>query len=317
MNELRRPQFIEVHSDLGAGTRGASSGIDALKVAALNFKSDVFQKYASIPVYVESSLLFNTIKNEYARRIDGILEVYNSVRQKVYNTLDKGKFPIILAGDHSSAGATIAGLKQKFVKDRIGVIWIDAHADIHSPYTTHSGNIHGMPLATALAEDNKGCKRNIPNEHTVQSWNKMKELGGVSPKIAASDLVYVGLRDFEEEEEYIINNLGIKCISVPELRQIGAEETAMEILEYLKSCDYLYVSFDVDSLDSDNVSSGTGTPVRGGFYPGEVLSLLNIIFKDARLKAFEIVEINPFLDVRNKMAQTAFLILNSLLKYCD
>ena len=305
----RKLKLLEIKSELGAGTRGSSLGIDALKIAALNSKNDFFQRYDSAALEIDNYALFNTIQNPHAKHIQDILDIYERICNRVAHELKTHETPIVLAGDHSSAGGTIAGIKQAFPDKRLGVIWLDAHSDIHSPYTTHSGNMHGMPLATALAEDNQINARNFVLPETINLWNKLKEIGGMSPKIDASDLVFIGTRDLEIEEERLIKQLGIRFCGVEEVRGKGIEESTYETLAYLSQCDLLYVSFDVDSLDSELVSSGTGTPVPDGFSPAEVDQILRIVAADPRLCAFEVVEINPTLDVQNKMARVAFDIL--------
>jgi len=147
----KKIKFIEVKSEIGAGTRGASLGVDAIKVAALDYGSNLFNKVESIDVPNENKLLFELGGTPYAKRIKGIVTMYERISKVVADTLKERKFPLILAGDHSSAGGTVAGIKMAFPKSKLGIIWIDAHADLHSPYTTPTGNVHGMPLAAILA----------------------------------------------------------------------------------------------------------------------------------------------------------------------
>src|SRR6202034_239293 len=154
MAKQKSVKLIEVKSEVGAGTRGASLGIDAIKIAALDFRSDFFRNHRSLNIPDDNSALFGMIESRYAKRIRSVIKMYERVAAAVRDTLKDGKYPIIIAGDHSTAGGSIAGVKMAYPDSRLGVIWIDAHADLHSPYTTPSGNIHGMPLATALAEDN-------------------------------------------------------------------------------------------------------------------------------------------------------------------
>src|SRR5690606_31428777 len=115
-------------------------------------------------------LLDNEIKYPTAKRVAGLVKVFASVSSKVNDALTKGKFPIVLAADHGSAGGTIAGIKTAYPNKRLGVIWIDAHGDLHTPYTTPSGNMHGMPLSTALGEDNLQEKVNDLNPDVIGMW---------------------------------------------------------------------------------------------------------------------------------------------------
>jgi arginase len=144
---MRKPKLVLLRSELGAGTRGASLGVDALKIAAIDLESNYFRKYDSVDIEDENWMLLEKVNHKYAKRIRGLVKIYERLSKVVVKQLKKtDAFPIVLAGDHSTAGGTIAGIKTAFPDERLGVIWIDAHADIHSPYTTPSGNLHGMPL---------------------------------------------------------------------------------------------------------------------------------------------------------------------------
>ena len=196
---MRNIKIIEVRSEIGAGTRGASLGIDAIKIAALDFMSNLFVNFPSDVIDNENRLLYEPVISPYAKRIQGIHTMYERVSKAVCDTVKSGLFPIVLSGDHSTAGATIAGLKMARPKRRLGVVWIDAHADLHSPYTTPSGNMHGMPLAISLAEDNVANQVHNPDTQTLEYWKKLKHLGKIEPKIEPDDLVYIALRDYEKE----------------------------------------------------------------------------------------------------------------------
>ena len=220
-------------------------------------------------------------------------------------------FPIILSGDHSSAGGTIAGIKKAYPGKRLGVVWIDAHADLHSPYTTPSGNVHGMSLAASVGSDNDKHRAHELDHLTQQQWEKYKSLENISPKVNTDDIVLVGLRSSEDPEDYFIIENNIKKISVEEVRRSAPDVVANDVLKYLSSCDLIYISFDVDSLDCDLVSYGTGTPVMNGFTEQEASGVINHLLIDKRTCCLEVVEINPCLDNKqNKMAETALRILD-------
>lgn len=305
---MKNIKIIEVRSEIGAGTRGASLGIDAIQIAALDFMSSFFVNFPTEQVETENKLLYEPVQSPYAKRIHGVLKMYERVAASVCETVKSGLFPLVLAGDHSTAGGTIAGLKMARPQRRLGVIWIDAHADLHSPYTTPSGNMHGMPLATALAEDNLEHKVHDPDAKTVDNWKQLKNIGKIAPKILPSDLVFIGLRDFEKEEESIIKRNGIKAIPVQEVRRKGVENVVRQALLHLSNCDDIYVSFDVDSLDS-SISRGTGTPVSNGLKEREAEDLIASLMQNHKICCFEITEVNPTLDKENLMAEIAFNIL--------
>ncbi|MCD6067142.1 MAG: rocF [Bacteroidetes bacterium] len=302
-------KLIEVKSEIGAGTRGASMGVDAIKIAALDFGSPFFKKFKTVEIKNENHLLLEPVVHDYAKRIKGIFTLNERLANELKNTIIKDHaIPIVLAGDHSSAIGTIAGLKMAYPDKRLGVIWIDAHADIHSPYTTPSGNMHGMPIACSLGEDNRDKQVNKLDDETIEYWEKLKSLGGITPKIQYSDLVYIAMRDFEAPEEFLIKRNKVRVFNLQEIRKKAVERVAIESLNYLDSCDMIYVSFDVDSMDS-RISSGTGTPVPNGITEKEAGNLIYYIMRSKKIACFEMVEINPTLDKENLMAENAFEIL--------
>ncbi len=305
---MRNIKIIEVRSEIGAGTRGASLGIDAIKIAALDFMSSLFVNFSTEQIEDENRLLYEPVASPYAKRIQGVHTMYERISKSVSETMKSGLFPLVLAGDHSSAGGTIAGIKIAKPKSKLGVIWIDAHADIHTPFTTPSGNMHGMPLATALAFDNKESRVHTPDDQTLGIWDKLKNIGKIQPKVLPEDIVYIALRDFEKEEEFLIKKHNIKVIPVQEVRRKGVENVVRQTLMHLSACDDIYVSFDVDSLDS-SISRGTGTPVSNGLKEREAEDLMASLMQNHKICCFEITEVNPTLDKENLMAEIAFNIL--------
>ncbi len=305
---MRNIKIIEVRSEIGAGTRGASLGVDAIKIAALDFMSSFFVNFPTEQIENENKLLYEPVASPYAKRIQGVYTMYDRVAKAVSDTLKSGLFPVVLAGDHSTAGGTIAGIKMAKPKNRLGVIWIDAHADMHTPFTTPSGNLHGMPLAAALAMDNIENQVHHPDAATIDTWNKLKNLGKIQPKINPEDIVFIALRDYEKEEEYLIKKHNIKVIPVQEVRRKGVENVVRQTLLHLSGCDDIYVSFDVDSLDS-SISRGTGTPVSNGLKEREAEDLMASFMQNHKICCFEITEVNPTLDKENLMAEIAFNIL--------
>jgi arginase len=305
---MKNIKIIEVPSEIGAGTRGASLGIDAIKIAGLDFMSNFFVHFPSEKVETENKLLFEPIQSPYAKRIHGVFNMYERISKAVSDSIKHNFFPVVLSGDHSNAGGTIAGIKMAKPKSKLGVIWIDAHADLHTPYTTPSGNMHGMPLATAIAEDNLESKVHDIDDVTKKYWNQLKSIGKISQKVLPEDIVFISLRDFEKEEKAVIEKHGIKVIPTSEVRRNGAENVSRKVLRYLSDCTDIYVSFDVDSLDS-TISKGTGTPVGNGLREREAEDLISKFMQNRKVCCFEITEVNPTLDKENLMAEIAFNIL--------
>ena len=305
---MKNIKLIEVPSEIGAGTRGASLGVDAIKIAALDFMSNFFVHFPSEKIETENNLLFEPIQSPYAKRINGVLIMYERVAKAVKETIQGNFFPVVLSGDHSIAGGTIAGIKAAKPKSRLGVIWIDAHADLHTPYTTPSGNMHGMPLTASIAEDNEESKVHEPDEKTKQQWEQLKQFGKISPKILPEDIVFISLRDSEKEEKHLIEKYEMKVITTAELRRKGPENVVRAALRYLSECTDIYVSFDVDCLDS-SITKGTGTPVTNGLKEREAEDLVSKFMQNRKICCFEITEVNPTLDKENLMAEIAFNIL--------
>ena len=305
---MKNIKLIEVPSEIGAGTRGASLGIDAIKIAALDFMSNFFVHFPSEKIEVENKLLFEPIQSPYAKRIHGVLTMYERVSKAVCESMKAHFFPVVISGDHSNAGGTIAGIKMAKPKSKLGVIWIDAHADLHTPYTTPSGNMHGMPLAASIAEDNEDSQVHELDEKTVKLWEQLKKIGKINQKVLPEDVVFISLRDYEKEEKAIIEKYGMKVITTSDVRRNGAENVSRKVLRYLSDCTDIYVSFDVDSLDSA-ISKGTGTPVSNGLREREAEDLISKFMQNRKVCCFEITEVNPTLDKENLMAEIAFNIL--------
>ena len=296
-------------SELGAGTRGSSLSYSSIVTASHNLNSDFFLKNKAEEIPNENSILFSPGLPKNAKYIDEIIVIYKRISDKIKSTCLDNKIPLIISGDHSNAGGTITGLREAFPDKKIGVFWIDAHADLHSPYTTPSGNIHGMPLATALKEDNIISKVNEVDANTAKKWNKLK---GMKAKIMPEHIIFLGVRDTEIQEDEMISRLNIKKYSVNDLRKKSLESCINESLESLSDCEIIYVSLDVDSLDP-SISNGTGTSVDNGFTVDEVKKILNLIADSKKIGCLEITEVNPTLDTKgNAMAEAAFEILQDI-----
>lgn len=305
---MKNIKLIEIPSEIGAGTRGASLGIEAIKIAALDYMSNFFIHFPSEKIPSENKLLYEPIESPYAKRIKGIATLYDKVSKEVNDTIKNNFFPVILSGDHSTAGATIAGIKMAKPKSRLGVIWIDAHADLHTPFTTPSGNLHGMPMAVTINEDNRDCAVHQVDADTLKYWNHLKNIGKIAPKVLPEDIVFISLRDFEKEERYLIEKYEMKVFTTKEVRNSGTENIVRSTIRYLADCTDIYISFDVDCLDS-SISKGTGTPVSNGLREREAEDLVSKFMHNRKVCCFEITEVNPTLDKENLMAEIAFNIL--------
>ncbi len=302
-------RLIEAASEIGAGTRGTSMGMAALRVAAWKLGSELFGHAEESILHDENDVLYEDDTSPNAHHIDGLIRFESDLAFEVYKFQRNKIFPVVVGGDHSIAIGSVSGTKMAYPKERLGVVWIDAHADLHTPWTTPSGNVHGMPLALLMHIEKKG--RNRPQVYTMDTWDRLRKIGTSGPKLQPRDLVFIALRDYEAEEEAIIKEHGIKVIKVEELRAKGAQWAVQETLSHLRECQRLHISFDVDSLDP-SISVGTGTPVPGGLTTEEASALLQGFCSDERTATLDVVEINPALGDKNDMAEATLGILEPL-----
>lgn len=307
--------FLLNPSEITAGTRGASLGPFALITAARKNRSTLFGDFPVVCMKDCNTLLDHATTFKFAKNIDGLVSVFHELEEQISLIYKDNRFPFLLSGDHGSAGGTIAAIRKVFPNKRLGVVWIDAHGDIHSPYTTPSGNMHGMPLSTALNEDNIPCQVNEISLEEKKLWDELKNIHQITPKIFPEDLVFVSVRDTEEQEDKVIERLGIKNYTVSEVREKSADQVVGEILEKLRLCDLIYISFDVDSMDPNVTSHGTGTPVNNGLFPNEAEGIMQGLLKSNKVCCVEFVEINPCLDEKkNEMAEVAFAMVQKLVE---
>ncbi len=237
--------------------------------------------------------------NPSARYLEVVSEACRQLAQEVKETLDSGSTPLVLGGDHSLAIGTISGVSHYLLESkgldpgsappRLGVLWFDAHADINTPETSPSGNIHGMPVACVLGHG--------PDE--------LRTIGFDGPKIAPDLIVQIGLRDIDRGEKAALKEHGIHAFTMADIDRRGMAEIVEEALKLvLEEADLLHVSFDIDVVDP-MIAPGTGTPVRGGITYREAHLALELVAASRRLSSFELVEVNPILDHRNQTAELA------------
>jgi len=207
----------------------------------------------------------------------------------------------------------MAGLRLAHKEDEIGVVYIDAHADFHTPFTTPSGNLHGMPLSIATGLDNLESKINNPTQEEIKYWENLKGICGMNYAIKPQNIVFCALRDFEKAEENIIKTFNIKNYSTHDITMLGVEKVVEKIFVDLNHCKHIYVSFDVDSIDPLYIP-GTGTPSSGGLSFEQALQLNIELIKNSKVCCWEIAEINPVLDKNNISGNFSFHIIEQITK---
>lgn len=308
-------EIILSASGLGAGKKGSELGIQAFRIAAANAQYNLFTKYPVTELDGDHKLYSSSDKYQ-KDFLDGIVEFNERICDAVSGAFGRANKVINITGDHSNAVGSISGLRKAHPDSSIGVIWIDAHADLHSPYSTPSFNIHGMPLAALCGLDNKeeaGPNPPKPSEVQTTFWESLKQTGGshISPKIDPTDIVFIDIRDLEDPEWAVIKKHNIKHFEPADVKQLGIEQVISQTLDALKDKDIIYVTFDVDSLDP-SISEGTGTPVPNGLSSSEAVALLKAFYHHEKCKMLEITEINPVLDQENAMAKAVTEIMREV-----
>ena len=306
--------IIENPSEVGAGVRGAGLGPVAVRMEDHRMGNELYSRFPFMNIDSFNHELVNPTPYLHAKYINFIVEQNERLVNTIQTEIKKDRFPLIISGDHSNAMGSIAALKDLYPDKRLGVIWIDAHADLHTPYTTPSGNVHGMPLGASLGDGFASDAINKPHKDTLHYWEKLTHLGPneIHPKIDPQDVVLISIRDLEVQEWSDIDENQIMNYVPARLLNKTMKEVVEETLSYLSGCDQLYVSFDVDSMDP-SVSVGTGTSVDNGLTLDEAQDLLKGFYASPKLACLEITEINPLIDVKNKMAKTVVDILRKLI----
>jgi arginase len=292
---------IIVECELGGPHNGASMGGRAF-FSQFEQGTSVLETITTPVRKVRQS---NTPKAHYLSDINQCLRDISEAVAQHYKRSPESRL-LVVAGDHSTACGTLAGLKRAYPKSTIGTIWIDAHADIHSPYTSPSGNVHGMPVAAAAGDDHIDFKIKELDGETTALWEATKDI--CQNSIDYNNLIYIGIRDLEKAEWDVIAKNNIKYYSVDSIENRDCSEVCNEIFLKLERCDMIYISFDIDALDQRYVP-GTGTPVKGGLSLERTQELISMLCQNDKIKALEVVEINPLLDTYN---ETASRIANML-----
>lgn len=286
--------------DLGAGRRGVDMGPSALRLADLHDRLKALhytvEDLGNIPVEQQESA---EPGHGRARYLAQITASCSHLAQRVEQSADEGKLPVVLGGDHSVAVGTVSGLAQSYRKkgEQIGLIWVDAHPDMNTPETSPSGNVHGMPLACILGEG--------PEE--------LSNLYGFSPKVEARNVVLVGIRDVDEIEGERVRLSGVHYFTMRDIDEKGMRYVMKVALDLAaQGVAGIHLSFDMDSVDPDE-APGVGTPVRGGLSYREAHLAMEIACDSRLIRGLEVVEVNPVLDVANRTALLGVELIASAL----
>ncbi|HEV2492619.1 MAG TPA: arginase [Terriglobia bacterium] len=282
-------RILGVPLDLGQARRGVDMGPSAVRAAGLNAAIKALghqvEDAGNIHVKIPEEQHFG---DRHAKYLNEIAETCREVAERVAQTLEAGCFPLSLGGDHSIAIGTIAGVA-KFFRERgqsVGCLWIDAHADMNTPETSPSGNIHGMPFAALLGYG--------PEELT--------KIAGFAPKLEARHCVLIGARDLDARERRIVKDSGVNVFTMRDIDEQGMRGVMEKSLVLAaEGTAGFVVSWDMDVVDPAE-APGVGTPVRGGVTFREAHLALEMIADSRGMVSLELVEINPIIDVHNKTA---------------
>ena len=287
---------------LGFAARTVGSELGTQAIRQQNLKARIEQLGYTVQDYGDVKVKHPERKaepGENPRFLREMVSASDLICPAVKNLFREHDIPVILGGDHSIAMATFSGAADYFHKrgEEIGLIWFDAHADINTPETTPSGNLHGMPLAVLLG-------RGAP---------ELVNLCGFAPKLNPKFCAHIGARDLDLGEKRIIRELGLRCLTMHEIDRRGMTACVEDAIKIASQASAGFaVTFDVDALDPLD-APGSGTLARGGLFYREAHLALEMIAETGQLRSFEIVEVNPTLDTNNRTSELAVeLILSAL-----
>jgi arginase len=289
--------LIGVPTDIGAGARGASMGPEALRVADI---AGVLQSHG-LQVVDRGNLSGPAnpwlAPNDGYRHLIEVVAWNQTLHDAVHAELSLGRLPIVLGGDHCLGLGSISAVARHCRENgkQLRVLWLDAHADFNTAALTPSGNIHGMPVALLCGYG--------PAELTG--------IGGHIPAIEAGMVRQIGIRSVDPGEKRLVHAAGLEVFDMRYIDEMGMRHTMQTALAGLDEHTHLHVSFDVDFLDPD-IAPGVGTTVPGGPTYREAQLCMEMIADTGRLASLDVMELNPALDVRNRTAQVAVDLIESL-----
>ena len=292
-----RISLIGAPTDIGAGTRGASMGPEAMRVAGLQSTLEGH----GLEVLDRGNL--SGPANPWLPPLDGyrhlpeVVAWNHSVHAAVHTELALGRLPILLGGDHCLGLGSISAVARHCRESgkKLRVLWLDAHADFNTQLLTPSGNTHGMPVA---------CLCGLGPQALI-------EIGGVVPAINPKWIRQIGIRSVDAGEKRLVHEVGLEVFDMRFIDEMGMRHTMELALSTLDSQTHLHVSFDVDFLDPE-IAPGVGTTVPGGPTYREAQLCMEMIADTGRLGSLDVVELNPALDVRNGTAIVAVDLIESL-----
>jgi arginase len=273
-------------------------GVSALRFAGINERVAALgynvEDYGNIAVEQPERV---AIGARNARYLPQIADACVHLAECVDEAIAAGQLPLVLGGDHSVAVGTISGVSQALrrKKERAGVLWIDAHADMNTPQTSPSGNIHGMPLACCIG-------------HGPEA---LTHIFGYAPKVDPKNVALVGIRDVDQLERPHVKDSGVRAFTMRDIDERGMRAVMEEAIQIASAgTEGIHVSFDMDACDPEH-APGVGTPVRGGLSYREAHLAMEMVGDSQNIVSIEVVEVNPILDEANRTALLAVELVSS------
>ncbi|MFN0207125.1 MAG: arginase [Planctomycetota bacterium] len=296
---VRHMRLIGCPMDLGADRRGVDMGPSAIRYAGISHRIRSLGHEFSDAGDVTVPLPETRRPGKGPKYLKEIHRACERLAKRVEQILDRNATPLVIGGDHSIAIGTITGVANHYRKNEqnIGLIWIDAHADMNIPETSPTGNIHGMPLSAVLGMGSP----------------ELVNLGGYAPKVRPENVALIGIRDLDDAEKEIVRKSGIKAYTMRDVDELGMAKVMREALSAVTNGTAgFHLSFDLDGLDPE-IAPGVGTPVRGGIGFREAHLLMEMISDSGRMIAMEATELNPILDTKNKTGELMVELIASAL----
>jgi arginase len=294
VNLNKKISIIGLPMDLGQMRRGVDMGPSAIRYAGIIEKLEELKYEIEDRGDIKIGRPAMETSSEGLRYLRSVVEANEKLFSVINNAIASGSFPLILGGDHSIAIGTLAGVSKHY--KNLGVIWYDAHGDLHNIETSPTGNIHGMPLAVSIGIGNK----------------ELVEIGGYTSKVKPENIVIIGARSLDDGEKLLIKEKRIKVFTMHEIDRLGMSKIIEETIVYLKDkTDGVHLSLDLDALDPHD-APGVGTPVNGGISYRESHLAMEMLEEAKIITSAEFVEVNPILDDRNKTATLAVALMGSL-----
>ena len=290
-------RLIGAPTDVGAGTRGASMGPEAMRVAGLQATLEAHGLTVSDSGNLGGPANPWLAPREGYRHLAEVAAWNRVVHEAVHAALHAGQLPILLGGDHCLAIGSISAVARhcREAGKNLRVLWLDAHTDFNTSDLTPTGNVHGMPVAALCGFG--------PAELTG--------IGGVTPAIAPSVMRQIGIRSVDEGEKRFVKQAGLEVFDMRYIDEMGMRHTMQTALAGIDDHTHLHVSFDVDFLDA-SIAPGVGTAQKGGPTYREAQLCMEMIADTGRMASLDVMELNPALDVRNGTAEVALELIESL-----